>query len=91
MEQSPRSHDVGSHESRGRASCPLQARLGIPAVVGQYHSLVPLEGAGGEAPALGVRSQVLKATSASSGASVALRRLSAQQVGPARLGPVPLA
>lgn len=61
----------------------VQVRLGIPASLGQYHSLVPLEAAaaaGGEAPALGVRSQVLKATSAMSGASVALRRLSAQQV-----------
>jgi len=62
-----------------------QARLGIPASLGQYHSLVPLEAApaaGGEPPALGVRSQVLKATSAMSGASVTLRRLSAQQLVP---------
>lgn len=59
-------------------------RLGIPLTVQQYHSLVPLEtaAASAEPPAFGVRGQVLKAISGRTGAAVAMRRLSTQQLVP---------
>ena len=56
--------------------------MGIPPAIQQYHSIYPLEGApaAGEAPAFGIRSQVLKGICSRTGAPAALRRLSPQQV-----------
>lgn len=58
-------------------------QLGIPPSIQHYHSIYPLEPAAGaaEAPAFGVRSQVLKGISGRSGSAFALRRISPQQVG----------
>ena len=58
-------------------------QLGIPPSIQHYHSIYPLEPAAGaaEAPAFGVRSQVLKGISGRSGNAFALRRISPQQVG----------
>ena len=63
-----------------RLSTCLQ--LGIPPSIQHYHSIYPLEPAAGaaEAPAFGVRSQVLKGISGRSGSAFALRRISPQQV-----------
>lgn len=66
------------------AAAALQ--LGIPPSIQHYHSIYPLEPAAGaaEAPAFGIRSQVLKGISGRTGSAFALRRVSPQQVGVVR-------
>ena len=58
----------------------------LPAFVGSYHSLVPLEGVPGPGPApppaLGIPSRVFHAVSADTGAPVALRRLDPRHLTP---------
>ena len=65
-----------------------EAEWGLPEMLGQYHSLYPLEdlAAAREHPsqALGLPSQLLKAVSAKDGQGYALRRLDPRQVPAAR-------